>query len=210
MRPTLVICALLLLTTLAVGQTYNPAAAGQQALPPQMGSAVSTVPVITFPPPYGGLLLQSGYATTVGSGYPPLLVTPTASFSTVSANPIGATNGTSNLQVGATNSTLDSLTTALPSIQTTMEISQPGAVAPMGYAPPQSMPQGGSFAGGGAGLGAAQFDVVNTRAPGDLRSLAEVARAMRKRPKPARVRTFTNADVQSLKDREKSAPQKPR
>jgi hypothetical protein len=209
MRQTLVICALLLLTTLAVGQTYNPAA-GQQALPPLMGSAVSTVPVITFPPPYGGLLLQSGYATTAGWGYPPLLATPTASFSSVSANPVGATDGTSNLQVGATNSTLDSLTRALPAMQTTMEVSQPGAVAPMGYAPPQSMPQAGRFAGGGAGLGAAQFDVVNARAPGDLRSLAEVARAMRKQPKPARVRTFTNADVQSLKDREKPAPQKPR
>lgn len=197
MRPTLVSCALLLLTTLAVGQTSNPAAGGQQ------GSAVAPIVITT---PYGGLLIQSGYATTVGSG-PPLLVTPTANLSTVSANPIGATNGTSNLQVGATNSTLESLTTALPAVQTGMEVSQPGAMVPMGYV--QSAPQGGEFAGSGAGLGAAQFDVVNARGPGDHRSLAEVSREMRQQPKPASVRTFTNADLQSLRDREKSAPQKP-
>lgn len=197
MRPTLVICALLLLTTLAVGQTSNPAAGGQQ------GSAVSVAPVITFTP-YGGLLIQSGYATTVGPSNPPLLVTPTANLSTVSANPIGATNGTSNLQVGATNSTLDNLTTVLPAVQTGMEISQPGAMVPMGYF--QSAPQAVEFAGPEAGLGAAQFDVVNARGPGDQRSLAEVARTMRQQPKPASVRTFTNADLQSLRDREKSAP----
>jgi len=195
MRPTLVICALLLLTALAVGQTYN-----------QQGSVVSVVPVITFASPAGGLLIQSGYVTAVGWSYP-LLITPTASFSTVSANPVGATNGTSNLQVGATNSTLDSLTMTLPAVQTSMQISQPGALVPMGYV--QSAPQAGEFAGSAAGLGAAQFDVVNARAPGDRRSLAEVAREMRQQPKPARVRTFTNADVQRVIDREKSAPQKP-
>ena len=188
MRPTLVVCALLLLTTLAVGQTSNPAAGGQQ------GSAGSVAPIV-ITTPYGGLLIQSGYATTVGPSNPPLLVTPTANLSTVSANPVGATNATANLQVGATNSTLESLTTAPPAVQTGMEISQP--------------PQAGEFAGSGTGLGAAQFDVVNARGPGDRRSLAEVAREMRQQPKPASVRTFTNADVQSQRDREKSAPQKP-
>jgi len=194
MRLTLVICALLLLTALAVGQTSTPAAAGRQA---------SGVPAIVATP-YGGLLIQSGYATTVGSSYPPLLVTPTVTLSTVSANPVGATDATSNLQVGATNSTLESLIPALPAVQTGMEVSQPGAMVPM-----ESAPQAGEIAGTGTGLGAAQFDVVNARGPGDRRSLAEVARAMRQQPKPAGVRTFTNADLQSLRDREKSAPQKP-
>ena len=188
MRPTLVICALLLLTALAVGQT-STAAAGVPAI-------VAT--------PYGGLLIQSGYATTVGSSYPPLLVTPTVTLSTVSANPVGATDATSNLQVGATNSTLESLIPALPAVQTATEVSQPGAMVPM-----ESAPQAGEVAGSGTGLGAAQFDVVNARGPGDRRSLAEVAHAMRQQPKPAGVRTFTNADLQSLRDREKSAPQKP-
>jgi hypothetical protein len=198
MRPTLVICALLLLTTLAVGQTYNPATGGPQ------GSAVAPIVIAT---PYGGLLIQSGYATTVGSSYPPLLVTPTANLSTVSANPIGATDATSNLQVGATNSTLESLTAALPAVQTGMEVNQPGAIVPMGYA--QAAPQAGETADSGTGLGAAQFDVVNARGPGETRSVAEVARAMHQQPKPAGVRTFTNADLQSLRDREKPAPQKP-
>jgi len=200
MRPTLVICALVLLTTLAVGQTSNSAAGGQP------GSAVSVAPIV-ITTPYGGLLIQSGYATTVGSSNPPLLVTPTANLSTVSANPIGATNGTSNLKVGATNSTLDNLTTVLPAVQTGLEVSQPGAMVPMGYV--QSAPQTVEFAGPEAGLGAAQFDVVNARGPGDQRSLAEVARTMRQQPKPASVRTFTNADLHSLRDRAKSAPQKP-
>jgi hypothetical protein len=205
MRQTLAICALLLITTLAVGQAYNSAAASQQALAPRMGGAVA--PIITFPPPTGGLALQSGYATSVG--YAPLLTTPTASFATVSASPIGATDATSNLQVGATNSTVDSLTVPLSAVQTIMEISQPGAVSPMGYTPPRSMPRAGGLAGAGAGLGAARFDVVNARLPGETRSLAEVAREMRKQPKPARVRTFTNADVESLKAGEKSEPQRP-
>jgi hypothetical protein len=163
-------------------------------------------PIIAFTP-YGGLLIQSGYATTVGWGNP-LLVTPTASLSIVSANPVGATNGTSNLQVGATNSTLDGLTMTLPAVQTVMEVSQPGVVAPMGYF--QSAPQAGEYTSSSTGLGAARFDVVNARGPGDLRGVAEAAREVRKQPKPARVRTFTNADVQSLIEREKSAPQKPR
>jgi len=201
MRATLVICLFLLLTTLAVGQTYNPATGGQP------GSVVSVVPVITFAAPAGGLLIQSGYVSAVGWSYP-LLVTPTASFSTVSANPVGATNGTSNLRVGATNSTLDNLTMTLPAVQTVMEVSQPGAVLPMGYV--QSAPQAGEFAASGAGLGAAHFDVVNARAPGDRRGLAEAAREIRQQPKPARVRSFTNADVQRVIDREKAAPQKPR
>ncbi|MFZ3213558.1 MAG: hypothetical protein WA188_18795, partial [Terriglobales bacterium] len=112
---------------------------------------------IVIATPYGGLLIQSGYATSAGSSYPPLLVTPTVSLSTVSANPVGATDATSNLQVGATNSTLESLTPALPAVQTATEVSQPGAMVPR-----ESAPQA-SEAGSGTGLGAAQFDVVNAR-----------------------------------------------
>jgi hypothetical protein len=154
------------------------------------------------------LILQSGYATTAGWGYPPLLATPTASFSTLSANPVGATDATSNLQVGATNSTVDNVSVPLPAVQTGIAITQPGAVA-MESAPAQTGRPAGSFAGAGAGLGAAQFDVVGARAPGETRGVAEVARNLRKRPKPAQVRTFTNADVQRLQHQEQSAPQHP-
>jgi len=192
MRQTLVICALLLLAALAVGQTNNG------------GAPVLVAPAVTYAAPYGGLLIQGGYATTVGLSNPPLLVTPTASLSTVSANPIGASNATSNLQAGATNSTLDSVTTALPATQTALEVNLPGAMLPMGYFQPA--PQAVEAESPGTTLGAAQFDVVNARGPGDHRSLAEMARVIRQQPKPASVRTFTNADLQNLRDREKSAP----
>ncbi len=204
MRKTFAVWALLLLAIFAEGQIVNSAASGQQAPAPLMGSPVLLGPTITFPAPTGGLALQSGYATTAGWGFPPVLATPTASFSTLSANPVGATNATSNLQVGATNSTVESVTAPASAVQTAVEFSQPGAVA--GYAHPQFLPQPGEFAG--AGLGAAQFDVVNARAPGETRSLGEVARELRKQPKPAPARTFTNADVQYLKDQSK--PQSPR
>jgi len=197
MRLTLVICVFLLFATMAVGQ---------QAVSPQMGPAMSAPPVVVLAP-YGGLLVQGGYATTVGLSYPPLLVTPTATLSIVSANPVGASNGTSNLQVGANNSTFDSLAMTLPAVQTVMEISPPGLLGPMGYS--QSAPPAGEYTSSAAGLGAAHFDVVNARGPGDLRGVAEAAREIRKQPKPAGVRTFTNADVQSLIEREKSA-QEPR
>jgi hypothetical protein len=36
-----------------------------------------------------------------------------------------------------------------------------------------------------------------------------VARNLRQKAKPAPVRTFTNADVQRLKDQEQAAPQNP-
>lgn len=208
MRKILAIWALLLLAIFAEGQIVSSAAAGQQTSAQMMGFPVLTGPTITFPAPTGGLILQSGYATTAGWGYPPLLATPTASFSTLSANPVGATDATSNLQVGATNSTVDNVSVPLPAVQTGIAITQPGAVA-MESAPAQTGRPAGSFAGAGAGLGAAQFDVVGARAPGETRGVAEVARNLRKRPKPAQVRTFTNADVQRLQHQEQSAPQHP-
>jgi hypothetical protein len=201
MRQALVICAVLFVAAFALAQTNNSAAG-------QPGAPVLVTPIVAgaVPVPYGGLLIQGGYATTVGLSYPPLLVTPTATLANVSSSPIGATNGTSNLQVGATNSTLESSTTPLPAVQTALEVSQPGGVVPMAYAqvPPQVVEAGV----GETGLGAAQFDVVNARGPGDTRSLAEVARAVRQEPKPSTVRTYTNADVQNLKAHEKP-PQNP-
>jgi len=202
MRQTLVICAVLLVATFAVAQTNNSA-------PGQPGAPVLVTPIVAGAAavPYGGLLIQGGYATTVGLSYPPLLVTPTANLATVSSSPIGASNGTSNLQVGATNSTLEGSTTPLPAVQTALEINQPGGMISMAYAQPAG--QGVEAAGAGGALGAAQFDVVNTRGPGDRRSLADVARALRQEPKPVNVHTFTNADVENLKAHEKP-PQNPR
>jgi len=194
MRSILAICTLLLLTALALGQ---------QMVVPQMGPA-TPAPIIASTP-YGGLLIQGGYATTVGWGNP-LLVTPTASLSLVSANPVGATNATSNLQAGATNSTFDGLGMTLPAVQTVMEVS-PGAIMPMGYFQPTA--QAGEVSSR-AGLGAASFDVVTARGPGDLRGVAEAARELRKQPKPAHLRTYTNADIQRVIEREKAMPQKPR
>ena len=208
MRKILAIWALLLLATFAEGQIVNSAASGQ-ASTQLMGFPVLTGPTITFPPPTGGLVLQSGYATTAGWGYPPLLATPAASFSTVFASPVGATSATSNLQVGATNSTVDSVNVPIPAVQTGVEITQPGAVA-IRSAPLQFTPQSATYAGAAPDLGAAKFDVVNARAPGETRSLGEVVRQMRGQPKPAPLRTFTNADVENLRDQEKSAPQSPR
>jgi hypothetical protein len=208
MRKILAIWALVLLAIFAEGQIVSSAAAGQQTSVQMMGFPVLTGPTITFPAPAGGLILQSGYATTVGWGYPPLLATPSASFSTLSANPVGATSATSNLQVGATNSTVDNVSVPVPAVQTGIAITQPGAVT-MESAPAQTGPQPGSSAGAGAGLGAAQFDVVSARVPGETRSVAEVARNLRQQAKAAPARTFTNADVQRLKDQEQSAPQKP-
>jgi hypothetical protein len=206
MRSTLAILALLLLSIFAQAQILNSAAAPA----PLMGSPVLTGPTITFPAPTGGLVLQSGYATTAGWGYPPLLTTPAASFSTVSPNPVGATNATSNLQVGATNSTVESAYPPFPAVQTAVEITQPGAVALTGYTSSPPMSQAGGFAGAVTDLGAARFDVVNARAPGETRSLGEVVREMRQQPKAAPARTFTNADLRNLKDREKPASQNPR
>jgi hypothetical protein len=208
MRKILAIWALLLLAIFAEGQIVSSAAAGQQNSAQMMGFPVLTGPTITFPAPTGGLILQSGYATTAGWGYPPLLATPTASFSTLSANPVGATDATSNLQVGASNSTVDNVSVPAPAVQTGIAISQPGAVT-IASAPAQTGLLPGSSAGAGAGLGAAQFDVVSARAPGETRSVAEVARNLRQKAKPAPVRTFTNADVQRLKDQEQAAPQNP-
>ncbi len=210
MRKIFVVSGFLFLAILAQGQIVNSAAAGQPASAPLMGLPVLTGPTITFPAPTGGLVLQSGYATTAGWGYPPLLATPTASFSTLSANPVGATNATSNLQVGATNSTVESVTVPLSAVQTGIEITQPAAVALTESASPQTTPQLGGSTVANAGLGAAQFDVVNARAPGETRSLGEVVRAMRQQPKPAAARSFTNADLQSLRDREQPALQNPR
>jgi hypothetical protein len=188
------IWALVLVAVFAEGQIISTTAAGQQTSTQMMGFPVLTGPTITFPAPTGGLLLQSGYATTAGWGYPPLLATPTASFSTLSADPVGATDATSNLQVGATNSTVDNVTIPAPAVQTGIAIAQLGAVM-IESAPVEIGPQPGSSAGAGTGLGAAQFDVVNARAPGETRSLAEVARELRQHPKPPPVRTFTNADL---------------
>ena len=203
MHNTLAICTLLFLATFAAGQIVN--SAGQPG--PLMGLPVLTGPTILFPYPAGGLVVQSGYATTAGWGYPPLLSTPTASFSTLSANPVGATNATSNLQVGASNSTVESVTAPIPAVQTGIEITQPGAYA-LESVPAQYAPQTQTAS---AGLGAAYFDVVNARAPGETRSLGEVVRERRQQPKPATAaRTFTNADLQNLKDRDKPASQKPR
>ena len=202
MRQTLLICAVLFVATFALAQTNN-SAAGQPGAPVLVAPIVAGAAAV----PYGGLLIQGGYATTVGLSYPPLLVTPTATLATTSSSPIGASNATSNLQAGATNSTLESSTTPLPAVQTALEVSPYGGVVPMAY--PQPAAPGIETAAGETGLGAAQFDVVNTRGPGDGRSLAEVARAMRQEPKPSSVRTFTNADVQNLKAHEKP-PQNPR
>jgi hypothetical protein len=209
MHKTLAICALLFLATFATGQIVN--SAGQPVTGPLMGLPVLTGPTIFFPYPAGGVVLQSGYATTAGWGYPPLLSTPTASFSTLSASPVGATNATSNLQVGASNSTVESVTAPIPAVQTGIEITQPGAFA-LESVPTQFAPQTQEVAAGsaGAGLGAAYFDVVNARAPGDVRSLGEVVRERRQQPKTAAARTFTNADLQNLKDRDKPASQSPR
>ena len=204
MRQMLVILAVLLVATFALGQTNNAAIAGPTGAPVLVTPVVSPGAAVL---PYGGLLIQGGYATTVGPSSPPLVVTPIATLATTSSSPIGATNATSNLQVGATNSTLESSTTPLPAVQTALEVSQYGGVMPVAYAQPAAP---GSEAGTvETGLGAAQFDVVNTRGPGDRRSLAEVARGVRQEPKPANVRTFTNADVQNLKANEKP-PQNPR
>jgi len=203
MRQTLVICAVLLVATFALAQTNNAAVAGQT------GGPVLVTPIVTpaMAVPYGGLLIQGGYATTVGPSSPPLLVTPTATLANISSSPIGASNGTSNLQVGASNSTLESFTTPLPAVQTALEVSQYGGVMPMAYA--QAATPAVEATSGGTGLGAAQFDVVNARGPGDVRSLAEVARTVRQESKPSNVRSFTNADVQNLKANEKP-PQNPR
>jgi len=203
MRTTLAILGLLFLAICAAGQTANSAA--QQAPTTLMGPPVLATPATTLQP--GGLVIQSGYATTVGYG-PPLVTTPTANLSIVSASPVGATNATSNLQAGATNSTVDNVTVPMPAVQGSVDINQPGAVA-IGPVP-QVAPPTGVSAGAGTGLGAAQFDVVGTRAPGETRSLAEVARALRQHPEPPPARTFTNADVQDLKDRGQPASQNPR
>lgn len=210
MHKTLAFCALLFLATFAAGQIVNNA--GQPVTGPLMGLPVLTGPTILFPYPAGGLVVQSGYVTTAGWGYPPLLATPTATFSTLSANPVGATNATSNLQVGASNSTVESVSVPIPAVQTGIEITQPGAVA-IESAPMQFEPQGPQVGAAGAStsLGAARFDVVNARAPGDIRSLGEVVRELRQQPKPTTAaRTFTNADLQNLKDRDKPASQNPR
>ena len=206
MRKLLAVCTLLLLATFAAGQIVSYA--GQQPAGPLMGAPVLTGPTILFPyPTTGGLVVQSGYATTAGWGYPPMVTAPTASFSTLSTSPVGATNATSNLQVGASNSTVEGAAAPLSAVQTGIEITQPGLL-PLGavaaqYAQPAQPPADGAS----TDLGAARFDVVNARAPGDVRSLGEVVRELRQQPKPAPARTFTNADLQNLKDHDKPASQ---
>lgn len=207
MRETLALLGLLLLAICATGQTANSTA--QSAPTTLMGPPVLATPATPLPPPIGGLIVQSGYATTAGWGYPPLVTTPTANLSIVSANPVGATNATSNLQVGASNSTVESASVAVSAVQTAIEISQPGAVALTESASPQTTSRPGSSTVANAGLGAAQFDVVNARAPGETRSMGEVVREMRQHSKPVPARTFTNTDVQNLKDREQPASQNP-
>jgi hypothetical protein len=207
MRKTLAIVGLLLLAICAAGQTANTNA--QQAPTIMMGPPALPGPTLTLPPPMGGLVVQSGYATTVGWGYP-LVTTPTVSLSILSSSPVGATNATSNLQVGATNSTVDSVSVPISATQTSVEFTQPGTAGLPEYASPQSTPPSSGPTVANAGLGAAQFDVVNARAPGETRSLGEVVREMRQQPKPAPVRTFTNGDVQNLKDQQQPTSQSQR
>ena len=67
MRNALVISLMLLFGVFSFAQTYNRTAAEQQVTAPPMGSWVFTAPIISWPSPYGGgLVLQSGYATTFG------------------------------------------------------------------------------------------------------------------------------------------------
>jgi len=202
MRKILAISVVLLFAICAVGQTAKTNA--QQAPTTLMGPPVLPGPGTTLPLPNGGLVVQSGYATTIGWGYP-LVTTPAANLSILSSSPVGATNATSNLQVGATNSTVDSVTVPMSATQTGVEFTQPGAAALPEYAPPATPPSEVSTVAN-AGLGAAQFDVVNARAPGETRSLGEVVRELRQQPKAAPARTFTNADVHTLKDQQQASP----
>ena len=209
MRKTLALCTLLLLATFAAGQIVNYA--GQQPAGPLMGAPVLTGPTILFPyPTTGGLVVQSGYATTAGWGYPPQVTAPTASFSTLSTSPVGATNATSNLQVGASNSTVENATAPVSAVQTGVEITQPGALSLEAVPAQYAQAAQPAATGGQTTLGAARFDVVNARAPGDTRSMGEVVRELRQQPKTPPARTFTNADLQNLKDHDKPASQIPR
>lgn len=197
MRNAVVISVLLLFGVFSFAQTYNRTAAAQQVTAPPMGSTVFPAPMISSPSPYGGLSLQYGYATTVGWGYPPVLVTPTASFTTFSTSPVGATNATSNLQVGASNSTLESVT--LPAVITEVEVVAPGTVLPESYV----VATAPEIAGGRRfDFGAASFDVITARSYGQGPSLAEVAHAAREQRRTQGVRTFTNSDVQHLPNRQ--------
>ena len=201
MRKVLAILGLLFFAICAVGQTA-----------PQTPTALAGPPVMAGPmvalPATGGLVVQGGYATTFGSSYPPLVTTPAANLSILSPNPVGATNATSNLQVGATNSTVDSVTQPVPAVQPSVEIS-PSWAAPAEMASAETTAEASS-SGGPTDLGAAKFDVVNERAPGETRSLGDVVRELREQPKPAATRTFTNSDLQNLKDHEPPASQNPR
>jgi hypothetical protein len=210
MRTILAIWSLLLFAVFAQAQIVS--SAGPQPTTQIMGLPVLTGPTIAFPPPTGGLLVQGGYATTGGwATAAPLLSTPIASFATVSSNPVGATDATSNLQVGASTSTVESLTIPIPAVQTGVEITQPGTLVlePLQPAPQPPMTQAAAAATSGADLGAAQFDVVGARGPGDTRSLGDAVRYLRQHPEPPPVRTFTNEDVQKLKNQESAAPQNP-
>ncbi len=203
MRTILGVSALLLIAVLASGQTYNSTAASQQMVAPAMGGPVFVAPIISFPPPAGGLVLQGGYATTYGWGYPPVLITPSASFTTISANPAGATNATSNLQAGATNGTIDSVTTPLPAVSTAVEISQPGAIVPV--APVFEAAVGpGPFTGVASNFAAVRLNTVNAYGYADTRSVGEAAREAREHKTPP-VRTLTNTDIQNLKNQPPTA-----
>ncbi len=70
-------------------------------------SSISLLSSICFGQDWRGV---PGYCPYGCGPYIPLITTPSLSFSTVSQNPVGATNATGGLVAGATNSTLSEVT----------------------------------------------------------------------------------------------------
>ena len=142
---------------------------------------------------FGQAVVVGGTATsgpaTVGlyaAPFVPRISTPVVSLSTVSPNPVGATNATYGNVAGATNSTLSIVTPPPTGVFTQPVLYNPTAPDPLLYFQPvSSAPAGNATLARSAGAGMSSFE-------GNI-SAAELMKSYGPAKKAAR--TITNADV---------------
>lgn len=129
--------------------------------------------------------------------YVPLVTTPSVSFETVSANPVGATNATPGLVAGATNSTLSMVTGNTDSVHT-QAVWYSGGGSPL-IAPPVFVPVAGPMAERGHHEAAREQKqgLWGFIAASERVNAVEAAAEARGGKKATR--TFTNQDIERLK-----------